>query len=280
MLRRKYLHRIATTEEAQAWQTHIRSLVDQAIARDAEEAIRAEYGERTVRYYRAKTLALHNSQRFQYCIATLILIAFAADVGEAQVLPAQGRYVFCVRVKVSTNRPFLFCNGHRGTDPLFILPKNSTSCSMMEVFFLCTEVLMAVLFTLELLANIFAKSNDCFRPFISELMNLFDLFVVIVSVGSLLLRLMSGDAELPSLKMFRSLPPPSPFNRTPLSLPSRPTCHLNSSSCASCLTAPPFPIVSGPPEPPEPPAPHSPPAARPPRPPPSPPLHITDCITH
>ena len=98
----------------------------------------------------------------------------------------------------------------------------------MELFFLCTEVLMAVLFTLELLANIFAKSNDCFRPFISELMNLFDLFVVIVSVGSLLLRLMSDDADLPSLKMFRSLPPPSPFNRTHLSPSSIPAVHLNS----------------------------------------------------
>lgn len=125
MLRRKYLHRIGTTEEAQAWQTHISSLVDQAIAREAEEAIRAEYGERTVSYYRAKTLALHNSQSFQYCIATLILIAFAVDVGEAQVLPAQGRYAFYVLVKVSTNRPILFCSGHRGTDQLFILLINS-----------------------------------------------------------------------------------------------------------------------------------------------------------
>ena len=48
--------------------------------------MREEHGHGLL-YYRAKCRNLYEHTRTQYCVAVLIILAFAVDIGEAQLLP-------------------------------------------------------------------------------------------------------------------------------------------------------------------------------------------------
>ena len=64
-----------------------------------------------------------------------------------------------------------------------------------------TQVSLTLAFTVELSLNIFAHSNDCFRPFYTNSSNLMDLLIVMAS----LLALTSWVPGLPNTKSFRLL---------------------------------------------------------------------------
>ena len=115
-------------------------------------------------YYRAKCRNLYEHPRTQYCVAVFIMLAFAVDIGEAQLLPSEE--------------------------------------SMLSSAFLFAEIILTTLFTLELLVNMLSKSNDYFRPFWSQPENLFDTLVVVVSIASLITKL-AGVEGIPNIKMFR-----------------------------------------------------------------------------
>ena len=78
------------------------------------------------------------------------MLAFAVDLGEAQLLPEEGDW--------------------------------------FQSIFQTAELFLTGLFSMELTFHLFAKSNDCFRPFWGEVMNNFDLLVVVISILSIIFR--------------------------------------------------------------------------------------------
>jgi voltage-gated sodium channel len=97
--------------------------------------------------------------------AFFILCAFALDICESQFLPVQG-----------SRSGFIF----------FIL-----------------DAILTILFTLELLLNIFAHSNNGFEPFYSKGTNWFDAAIVVISVCNVIVTASGG--ELPNAKLLRLL---------------------------------------------------------------------------
>ena len=59
--------------------------MSKAKKRAEEASILAEHEYGTLGYWRAKTMREYNSRPVQYAIAILIIVAFALDLGEAQV---------------------------------------------------------------------------------------------------------------------------------------------------------------------------------------------------
>lgn len=154
---RTYIHRLPR-EDAALWHSELKMGCERArfeLERDSHRS--------GLSYFRAKTLSLYEAKRTQLVIAFVIVLAFAIDVSEAQILPPEG--------------------------------------SEQAFIFLIVEIAITSFFTLELLLHIFCKSNDCFRPFVRRKMNLFDTAVVAVSIASLALQFTS--TQVPSLKMLR-----------------------------------------------------------------------------
>lgn len=146
---RRYVHRVPEAE-AYDWLAHLKELIPKAKVREKERAMSAEHGSRTLAYYRAKCLHIYESRRTQYMLAVLIMLAFAVDLGEAQLLPEEGDW--------------------------------------FQSIFQTAELFLTGLFSIELTFHLFAKSNDCFRPFWGAVMNNFDLLVVVISILSIIFR--------------------------------------------------------------------------------------------
>lgn len=94
-------------------------------------------------YFRAKCLNFYEHSRTQYAIAILILLAFAVDIGEAQLLP--------------------------------------TEESLLAPMFTFSELALTLLFTLELLLHLFAKGLDFWRQ-AANLFDTLVVFVSIASL--------------------------------------------------------------------------------------------------
>ena len=159
----------------QDWRDHLTEMVGKAKARARRQSMLEEHGHGLL-YYRAKCRNLYEHTRTQYCVAVLIILAFAVDIGEAQLLP-QG----CVENEVSCGP----------------IQEN-----VLQPLFTFAEIILTSLFTLELLVNILSKSNDYFRPLWSHFENIFDAMVVVVSIFSLVTKL-AGIDSVPNIKMFR-----------------------------------------------------------------------------
>jgi hypothetical protein len=161
---RRYIHRMPE-EEVYDWHVELKELVSTAKIRERERAMRAAHGSHTIAYYRAWCLQIYESRRMQYMLAVLIMLAFAIDLGEAQILPEDGDWYL----------------------------------SMFQT----SEIVLTGLFTVELCVHLFAKSNDYCRPFWSNMMNNFDFLVVAISILSIIFRDTAEENGFPSLKMFR-----------------------------------------------------------------------------
>jgi voltage-gated sodium channel len=114
---------------------------------------------------RAKTRIMHESDTFSMVMAFFIVLGFLSDIAEAQVMPEEG--------------------------------------SQTEQSFILFDLLITIVFTIELLINIFAHSDDGFRPFYTRLANWFDTLIVVVSVANVILR--QAGVELPNAKLLRLL---------------------------------------------------------------------------
>ena len=147
----------------QGWHDQLSELVAKAKIRARRQSMIEEHGHGLL-YFRAKCRHLYEHPRTQYCVAVLIMLAFAVDIGEAQLMPSEE--------------------------------------SVLLPVFLFSEIILTCLFTLELLVNMLSKSNDWFRPFWSHPENLFDTLVVVVSIASLVTKL-AGVEGIPNIKMFR-----------------------------------------------------------------------------
>jgi hypothetical protein len=159
----------------QDWRDHLTELVSKAKARARRQSMLEEHGHGLL-YYRAKCRNLYEHSRTQLCVAVLIILAFAVDIGEAQLLP-QG----CGQEEVSCG---------------------ALQINVLQPLFTFAEIVLTSLFTLELLINMLSKSNDYFRPFWSHFENIFDMLVVVVSIFSLMTKL-AGIDSVPNIKMLR-----------------------------------------------------------------------------
>ena len=186
---RSYVHRIASHEEAEAWRRDIQTQVKEAKKQAHEAALLSEHGHSRLAFWRAKTLLFYESNPVQYGIAALIIFGFGVDISEAQVLPLDGT------------------------------PESD--------FYLTADVFLTLIFCLELLVHLFAKSNDRFAPFMEQRSNWLD-------VGKLSL----SPSLHPSLHP--SLPPSFLSLSRALSLPAcvrARTCALLSQAAARKLIA-------------------------------------------
>jgi voltage-gated sodium channel len=159
-----YIHRVPESD-AQAWLEALTSAVNQAKAAALKKELELKYGHSKYSMTRAKSQVLYASEGFQMLTAFFILCAFALDICESQFLPVQG-----------SRSGFIF----------FIL-----------------DAILTILFTLELLLNIFAHSNNGFEPFYSKGTNWFDAAIVIISVCNVIVTASGG--ELPNAKLLRLL---------------------------------------------------------------------------
>jgi hypothetical protein len=161
---RLYVNMLKSTE-AQDWldllHLHTRNAVQQHDRQEMEE----EFGSSRLSLARAKARRFFNSTPFQCMTAFFICGGFLCDIFEAQYTSVR--------------------EGNSWLSPIFYW----------------IEVSLTLIFTCELLLNLFAHSDNCFRPFFANGSNLLDTCIVMSS----LLALTSWVPGLPNTKSFRLL---------------------------------------------------------------------------
>ena len=155
-------------QEGQEWVSKIRHQVSAAREFAAHIAFREEYGNSQFEMLRARTRMMHESNAFQFVLAFFIVAGFIVDVVEAQVLPERG---------TRDGRIFMYI-----------------------------DLVVTSAFVLELLVNLFAHSNNCFRPFYSKWSNWSDAIIVVVSVAAVVVSFSGqSDAGAGGAKLLRLL---------------------------------------------------------------------------
>jgi voltage-gated sodium channel len=154
-----YVHRVPKGQ-AQFWWDLLQTTIQKRKVYAARKQLEDEYGHSRWSLARAITHQLYQSNAFQYTVALVILMAFALDICKSQMLPTRGSY--------------------------------------SESVFLALDATITAFFTVELLINIFAHSNNRFRPFYTRFWNWFDVFIVVISLTSM-------GTELPNAKLLRLL---------------------------------------------------------------------------
>ena len=158
-LGRKYVHRCRTTEELMIWHSMLQSTMQEAQAEHSRKEFDELYGDNFLQQWRSRALSFYQHNWVQGCIAMIICASFVGDCAEAQLLPEEG--------------------------------------SSQEQVFVDLDLAFTLAFTLELIINVFSKSDDNFRPFYSDSWNLFDLFVVVMAIATKFL------TAIPQLKLLR-----------------------------------------------------------------------------
>jgi hypothetical protein len=133
-------HDATAAEHAQQWLNFIAKYSKSERDREARRRIEEEFGSSKFKIFRAKTKRFYESNGFQMYSAVLVVAAFLMDMSQAQLLPPNG-------------------------SPL------------AEKYAYCDTVL-TVLFAKELLINLFARSADYFREFVTKWANWFDVLIV------------------------------------------------------------------------------------------------------
>ena len=159
-----YVHRVQKSE-AQAWYDVLKKTTRQRKAYAARKQLEEQFGHSRWTLVRALTNKMYHSNAFQYSTAAAILMAFTLDICESQILPDDGSYGQSV--------------------------------------FMSLDATLTAVFTAELLINIFAHSNDGFRPFYTRGWNWFDTFIVIISLANVILSY--SGTQLPNAKLLRLL---------------------------------------------------------------------------
>jgi hypothetical protein len=159
-----FVHRIAK-DQAQTWYDLLRKNVRRRRIYVARRQLEEQYGHSRWTLVRALTHKMYLSNTFQYSTAAAILMAFTLDICESQILPGEGTYG--------------------------------------ESIFMALDATLTAVFAAELLINIFAHSNDGFRPFYTRGWNWFDTFIVIISLANVILSY--SGTQLPNAKLLRLL---------------------------------------------------------------------------
>ena len=154
-------------EAAQEWVSSLTNACKEAAKRRQRRELEEVYGHSAWSYRRAQAAAIYNSFTFQMLTFVLITLGFIFDMAEAQVLPQDG----------------------------------STEAT---TFFLL-DIVITGAFTLELLVNLFAHSNNGFQPFFSRPANWFDGAIVLVSITNILLTTAGTEFGGDNTKLLRLL---------------------------------------------------------------------------
>lgn len=118
---------------------------------------------------RAMTKAMHTSNGFAYILAVVILVAFVGDIIEAQVKSATNLSI--AAICVITLIPILLHTeiySHQKRICNQIQPAAASyEAKLLNILDFC----VTGFFALELLINLFANSNDSFKPFYTDASN-------------------------------------------------------------------------------------------------------------
>ena len=161
---RVYVH-VVPQDMAQSWVSSLNRAIKAAVQRKKQKQLEEEFGHSFWSYRRAQAREMYESFPFQMTVFALIVLGFFIDIAEAQILPEAG-------------------SGHERT--FFILDASITAA-----------------FIFELMINLFAHSNDGFKPFTKRASNWFDTAIVIVSIVNVILAGM--DIEFFNAKLLRLL---------------------------------------------------------------------------
>ena len=123
---RVYIH-VLPNDDVQNWLDNLTHWTKEAKRRKLTQDIIDAHGHSGFSMMRAKTKRVYNSVTFSCLMAALILFGFLLDIADSQILPEPG--------------------------------------TPEESMFYWIDVVVTVLFTLELLINLLAHSEECFRPF-------------------------------------------------------------------------------------------------------------------
>ena len=159
-----YVHALPL-EQAQDWVSRLTQAINLAKARKHREYMTAIYGHSSMSMMRAKTRFLYISNPFQITVGMFICLGFLIDIADSQVMAEPGGYE---------------------DDVFYVL-----------------DCIITAIFTVELIINLFAHSDDGFRPFYSRSANWFDCFIVALSLTNVILY--SMGTELPNAKLLRLL---------------------------------------------------------------------------
>ena len=129
------------------------------------KAFMAKYGSSQFEVFRARTRIMHESDAFQMVLAVFIVSGFLIDIVEAQMMP--------------------------------------DAASVEQRVFFELDLVVTGAFLIELLVNLFANSNDGFRPFYSRASNWFDTAITVVSIITVVFTLLG--TKIPNAKLFRLL---------------------------------------------------------------------------
>jgi hypothetical protein len=168
---RRYVFRFLSKDECEDWLDTVELCMSRAKQRKLRDSLKSQHGQGTLSYYRARGLVIFESDLFQYSTAVIIVLAFAVDILDAQLLPEEG--------------------------------------TEYAVLLLRAEIILAILFLLELIFHLTVKSNNCFKPFWRSPINMIDALVIVLNVLELFLRLVAsgifGGGAATSLKVVRLL---------------------------------------------------------------------------
>ena len=161
---RSYIYRVSPSY-AQEWLDVLYLHWRQARDRERKKILFDKYGDSNFSYFRALVKMFYQSKSFQSFAAILIAGAFIVDVCEAQLLPEE----------------------------------NTT---MANTFFMM-DLSISVLFTLELMLNLFSHSEKRFKEFREHYVNYFDVFIVVCQLLSIFIT--AVEANFPNAKLLRVL---------------------------------------------------------------------------
>lgn len=162
---RLYVH-VLEEDEAQDWMSNLQTAVSAAKQRARAQRMEEIYGHSRFSMLRAQTRQFHQSNAFSVAMAFFIVLGFLLDIAEAQVRPREG--------------------------------------STEESTFILLDLIITAIFAAELLINLFANSDDGFRPFYTRAANWFDAGIVLGSVVNVVLAQVGGvDANAKLLRLLR-----------------------------------------------------------------------------
>ena len=164
-LGRSYVHRLPA-HSANQWVQDLSQAVSDAKQREHLRLMRQKYGHNQLTLLRARSYDVFHSDMFQCFVCFVILLGFIMDMIEAQMLAESG--------------------------------------SKLEKTFFSIDSCITLLFTFELLLNIFCHSHNFIAEFVFHPENWFDVVIVVTSLLHLFFHLLKeGGSSVPDLKTLR-----------------------------------------------------------------------------
>ena len=135
-----------------------------ALSAGASEVLLQQMRERSLEGTRARAAALYHSKWCQRSVLTMIALSFASDVLQAELLPEQHSPDGAL--------------GRNDDTGFRVTPSDEADVAHTFAYF---DLGADIFFFCELAFNVFAHSNDGFRPFLGSALNLQDVFIMLTT---------------------------------------------------------------------------------------------------